>query len=67
MHSPHSYPDNYSDPWFLYGKGKEFRQMGILPHSYPDNYSDPWFLYGKGKEFRQMGILPPIPQTSSED
>jgi hypothetical protein len=30
-HSPHSHPDNHSDPWFLYGKGKEFRQMGILP------------------------------------
>jgi hypothetical protein len=31
MHSPHFHPDNHSDPWFLYGKGKEFRQMGILP------------------------------------
>lgn len=31
-HAPRpSYFNNNPDPWFLYGKGKEFRQMGLLP------------------------------------
>jgi hypothetical protein len=31
FHSPYSYPDNNSEPWFLYGHGKELRQMGVIP------------------------------------
>ncbi len=31
-HSPHpSYFDKNPDPWFLYGKGDKFRQMGLIP------------------------------------
>ena len=33
QHSPFSstYYKNNPEPWFLYGKGKQLRQMGILP------------------------------------
>ena len=32
-HTPSSriYFSNNPEPWFLYGKGKEFRQMGLIP------------------------------------
>jgi len=30
-HSSHSYYHDNPEPWFLYGKGKEFRQMGLIP------------------------------------
>ena len=30
-HPSHSYHHNNPEPWFLYGKGKEFRQMGLIP------------------------------------
>jgi hypothetical protein len=33
--SPHSYFLENPDPWFLYGKGDELRQMGILPPKLP--------------------------------
>lgn len=29
--SSRSYHYNNPEPWFLYGKGKEFRQMGLIP------------------------------------
>jgi len=29
--SSHIYFSNNPEPWFLYGKGKEFRQMGLIP------------------------------------
>jgi hypothetical protein len=33
QHTPSSrvYYNNNPEPWFLYGKGKEFRQMGLIP------------------------------------
>jgi hypothetical protein len=31
FHSPHLYYHENPDPWFLYGKGDQFRRMGILP------------------------------------
>jgi hypothetical protein len=33
QHSPssHIYYNKNPEPWFLYGKGKEFRQMGLIP------------------------------------
>ena len=33
QHTPssHIYYSNNPEPWFLYGKGKEFRQMGLIP------------------------------------
>jgi hypothetical protein len=33
QHTPFSriYFSNNPEPWFLYGKGKEFRQMGLIP------------------------------------
>ena len=31
FHSPHLYYHENPDPWFLYGKGDQLRQMGILP------------------------------------
>lgn len=31
FHSPHAHHHNNSDLWFLYGKDKEFRQMGLIP------------------------------------
>ncbi len=30
-HSSHIYYNNNPEPWFLYGKGKQLRQMGIIP------------------------------------
>ena len=35
-HSSLSYHHNNPEPWFLYGKGKEFRQMGLIP-SFPQS------------------------------
>jgi len=29
--SSRTYHSNNPEPWFLYGKGKEFRQMGLIP------------------------------------
>jgi hypothetical protein len=34
-HSSRSYHFNNPNPWFLYGKSKEFRQLGLIP-SFPN-------------------------------
>ena len=30
-HRPYTHHDDNPEPWFLYGNGKEFRQMGLIP------------------------------------